>query len=95
MSKPVSRLGDICSGHGCFPPRPIITASSDVYINGQQTARVGDALAPHCCKGSCHPGVITSGSSTVYVNGQPVARITSGVNCGSMIAQGSGNVFVG
>ena len=49
-----ARLGDIGSGHGCFPPTPIISASPDVSINHKPAARLGDPLAPHGC-GVCPP----------------------------------------
>ena len=31
----VTRLGDLCTGHGCYPPRPNITAASTVFVNGK------------------------------------------------------------
>lgn len=95
MAKPAARLGDNCTGHKCFPPRPIIKASNNVNINGIKAARKGDQLAIHCCSGKCHDGIIANGSRTVNINGRPAARITDQVNCGSKIAQGSGNVFIG
>ena len=91
----VSRLGDICTGHGCWPPRPGVTASPDVFVNGIPVHRVGDAWQVHCCDGSCHPGVVVSGSNSVYINGSPAARIGDSINCGSLIAAGSFNTFVG
>lgn len=91
----VARLNDQCTGHGCFSPRPIVSASGNVNINGRGAARLTDALAVHCCGPSCHDGKIAVGSGTVFVNGKPLARIGDDVNCGSVIAQGSGNVFAG
>ena len=63
----VVRLGDICTGHNCFPPRPSVTASTNVSINGRGAVRVGDLWAPHTCETT--PGTQTGGSSTVFVNG--------------------------
>jgi uncharacterized Zn-binding protein involved in type VI secretion len=96
MALPVSRIGDNCSGHSSFVPRPIVEGSGDVFVNGIPCARVGDALAPHGSSSPSppHGGSISSGSATVFVNGQPMARISSAVDCGSVIVQGSGNVFV-
>jgi uncharacterized Zn-binding protein involved in type VI secretion len=93
---PVTRLGDICTGHGCFPPRPSISSSSNVFANGTPVVRVGDAYAPHGC-GNCrpHPGNLVSGSSTVFVNGKPVGRIGDAVSCGSKVMLGSPNVLIG
>ena len=96
MGSPVTRLGDICTGHGCFPSRPNVAASSDVFTNGIGTHRVGDSWAVHGCSNCTpHGGVTASGSGSVFVNGRPCARIGDGVSCGSSIAAGSGNVFAG
>lgn len=91
----VTRIGDFCSGHGCWPPRPSITGSSDVFTNGLNTVRVSDGYLVHCCKYACHPGQLAQGSSSVFVNGLPIGRIGDAVNCGSVAAQGSMNVFAG
>ena len=88
------RLGDICTGHGCFPPRPNIQASGDVFINGRGAHRQGDEWDSHCC-GSCHGGRLAAGSSSVFVNGRPLGRIGDPVDCGSAVATGSPNVFAG
>jgi len=91
-----ARLGDICSGHGCFPPRAGTDASSNVRINGIFAHRLGDGWNTHCCpKQGCHPSNIGGGSGTVRINGKAAARIGDSVACGSVIAQGSSNVFIG
>jgi len=89
-----SRLGDICSGHGCFPPRSGATASSNVFINGIAAHRQGDSWLQHCCD-ICHTGAVSGGSSTVFINGQAATRIGDAIDCGSVLAQGSNNVFIG
>lgn len=93
----IVRLGDICTGHGCWPPRPNTSASSDVFVNGIGVHRVGDAWAAHTCPSipQTHASVQASGSGTVSVNGKPVARVGDSVACGSSNATGSGNVFSG
>lgn len=91
----VTRLGDNCTGHGCWPPRPNVSASPNVYVNGVPVHRQGDAWAVHCCGPSCHAGELASGSSTVYINGKQCGRIGDPVDCGSSVAQGSSNVFAG
>lgn len=91
----VTRLGDNCTGHGCFPPRPSIAASGNVFVNGIGVHRQGDGWATHCCPPPCHAGNLASGSSTVYVNGKQCGRIGDPVSCGSAVAVGSGNVFAG
>lgn len=90
-----ARLGDICTGHDCFPPRAGTAASENVFINGINAHKVGDGWAVHCCSGSCHPSAVSTGSSRVFINGQPAARIGDGIACGSLISQGSNNVFIG
>lgn len=49
MSIPVVRMGDICTGHGCYPARPNVAGSPDVYVNSLPVHRQGDAWAAHCC----------------------------------------------
>lgn len=91
----VARLGDICSGHGCWPPRPNDQASLNVYVNSINTHRESDHWVIHCCDDDCHDGALSRGSSTVFINGLPIARIGDPVSCGSSVAQGSSNVFAG
>jgi uncharacterized Zn-binding protein involved in type VI secretion len=91
-----ARLGDICTGHGCWPPRTGISASTNVFINGRPAHKVGDAWNIHCCpKKGCHPGTVAAGSRGIYINGSPAARIGDSINCGSVIAAGSSNTFFG
>lgn len=91
----VVRLGDICTGHGCWPPRPNVSASGDVFTNNIGTHRVGDGWAPHCCCPipAVHASSQASGSPNVFVNNRAVARIGDSIACGSSNATGSGNVF--
>lgn len=88
----VARKGDVCSGHGCFPPRPSATWSPDTFVNSLNVIRAGDAMLPHCCK-TCHGGVHT-GSHNVYVNGRAIQTCGDGISCGSVQAACSGNTFV-
>lgn len=91
------RLGDICSGHGCWPPRPNCGASGDVFVNGLGQHRVGDPWEPHTCPPipETHAGNAASGSATVFVNGRAACRIGDAVDCGSTMATGSPDVFIG
>ena len=92
----VTRLGDQCTGHGCYPPRPNIQASPNVFCNGIAVHRETDGWAVHCCPPPvCHAGNLASGSSTVFVNGLECGRIGDPVDCGSVVAEGSDNVFCG
>lgn len=92
----VARLGDTCTGHASFPPRPSIEGSGNVFVNGLSAHRRGDGWAAHCNPSpSCHAGSLAGGSGTVYVNGRPLGRIGDMVDCGSAAAQGSPNVHAG
>lgn len=93
----VTRLGDACTGHGCWPPRPSTEASPNVYVNGIAVHRQGDGWGPHTCPSipETHASVLAAGSSTVYVNGKQIGRIGDPVACGSSVAVGSGDVFAG
>ncbi|SMH59456.1 DUF6402 family protein [Azospirillum agricola] len=93
----VCRLGDECTGHGCWPPRPNAGASGDVFVNGRGAHRVGDAWAAHTCpeKPDTHAGVQATGAAAVHVNGRRLARVGDAVSCGSAVAGGSSDVVCG
>lgn len=93
------RLGDICTGHDCFPPRKSTSGSPNVLINYKNAHRVGDSWEVHTCThpdiphGS-HSGIMASGSPNVFVNNLPLARVGDNISCGSTASTGSHNVFV-
>lgn len=89
----VVRVGDKCSGHGDFPPRPAIAGSPNVTLNDLSVVRVGDAFASHCDDDSCHTGVASSGSPNITCNDMAVFRVGDSVSCGSSGAEGSDNGF--
>lgn len=90
-----ARIGNSCSGHGCFPPRMIITGNPKVIIQGMPAATVGDTLLPHACGPNIHSGNIASGSSKVFISGLPAARIGDIISCGSIIMTGANKVNIG
>jgi len=90
----VHRLGDLCTGHGCWGGRVNVGASPDVYVNGLGWHRVGDPWATHCCI-ACHGSVARTGSETVFVNAKAACRVTDDVACGSKMMTGSTTVFCG
>jgi uncharacterized Zn-binding protein involved in type VI secretion len=94
---PVTRLGDLCTGHGCWPSRPSVSGSPNVFVNGVAAHRQGDAWAAHTCPAipETHASVLASGSGTVFVNGKQLGRIGDPVACGSSVATGSPDVFAG
>ena len=87
----VSRITDNCTGHTGCPPRPADQGSDNVFVNNLNCHRQTDSWVTHCD----HPGNLTSGSSTVFVNNLQCSRIGDPVNEGSVVAQGSSNVFAG
>ena len=91
----VCRLGDVCTGHDGFAPRPCVQGSPNVFVNGLPAHRLGDAWSGHSDGNSTHAAILAGGSATVFVNGKPLGRIGDPVSCGSRVATGSGNVFAG
>jgi uncharacterized Zn-binding protein involved in type VI secretion len=93
----VTRRGNACTGHGCWPPRPSTGGSPDVFANGIAVHRQGDAWAAHTCPEipQTHASVLASGSTTVFANGRQLGRIGDPVACGSSVAAGSPDVFAG
>ena len=94
MSMPVVRLGDSCSGHDDYSPRPSVSGSTNVFVNGIPAHRMGDAWDIHSTDSS-HTGSAIAGSSTVFANGIPLCRIGDAIDCGSTMVTGSPNVFSG
>ncbi|QNI20955.1 PAAR repeat-containing protein [Vibrio phage vB_pir03] len=98
MGKPASSGTQPCTGHGCFPPSTVTGTSPDVTINGQPAMLAGDPMAPHTCVRKPYPthgSTIVGGSGTVLINGKPSVRIGDPVGCGSAVAGGSSDVFIG
>lgn len=91
----ISRQGDTCTGEGCFPPRPSVEGSPNVFVNGQPAHRRDDGWATHSCGDSSHDGTLIGGSGSVFVNGKAVARVGDDISCGAAIAVGSADVFAG
>ena len=91
-----TRKGDYCTGHGCYPPRPSITGSPNVYTNNRPAIRRTDWYAAHGCNRCIpHPGQLKKGSQTVFINMLDAGRIGDPIDCGSFVAQGSQNVYIG
>lgn len=92
MCPSIVLLGDLGTDHDGFHPSPVITASSDVFLDSKPLARQGDALQPHNKPGSPpHPRSISGGIDSVLVNGKPIAVTGSTVGCGGvMIGSSSG-----
>lgn len=90
-----ARKGDQCTGHGSFFPRANDEGSPNVFINGKAAHRQGDHWVHHDDRDTSHDSTLSEGSGTVFINGKQAGRIGDSVACGSVIAQGSDNVFIG
>lgn len=98
-----ARKGDGGTGHKNFPPRSNNEGSPNVYVNGLPVHRKGDSWEEHCYMypngvsntSMCHTSYLAGGSTTVFINGLECGRIADPVDCGSAVAEGSGNVFIG
>lgn len=92
---PATRITDVCTGHGCWPPRPSCSGSPDVFTNNLNQMRVTDCYVTHCCPPPCHGGMLAKGSSTVWVNNLQAGRQGDPVDCGSYADQHSPDVYMG
>jgi uncharacterized Zn-binding protein involved in type VI secretion len=96
----ISRIGDMSTGHGCFPPTALVqTSVTKTYFNGILASVVdsGCQHAPHTCGITTHAGSTrspSSGASKTYIEGFPAARIGDNIACGDAIAEGSANSFI-
>ena len=86
------RHSDICSGHGCWPPRPNNGASPNVFVNGLGWHRKGDPWLPHTCPPipETHSGVAAQGSPTIFVNGERASNPTDFESVRKLIDKGLG-----
>jgi uncharacterized Zn-binding protein involved in type VI secretion len=96
----VSRLGDMSTGHGCFPPTALVsTPVVKTFFNGKLASVVDPACrhAPHTCGIVTHADATrapSSGASKTFIEGKPAARIADDIQCGDAIAEGSTNSFI-
>ena len=91
---PCHRKGDICTGHSCFPPRPSVQGSPNVFTNNIPQHRLTDKWAVHACgPPPGHSSVLCQCSPNVFANTLAVARKGDPVCCGSACATHSPNVF--
>lgn len=97
----IVRIGDMSTGHSCFPPTPMaVSPVSKTFINGVNPGVVdsGSQHVAHSCGNTVHPNSTrthSSGSSNTFIEGKPAARIGDNISCGDAVGQGSPNTFVG
>lgn len=88
----VTRRTDVCTGHGCWPPRPPCSWSPDVFANNLEAIRINDCWEVHCCP-PCHGGT-SVGTHTVFVNGRDWQVTGDPIDCGSSDSVHSPDVTV-
>lgn len=68
-----------------------------MFVNGIPLHCAGHGWAPHTCPDvpETHASVLADGWPTVYAEGRRVGYVGAPVACGSTVAEGSPNVFVG
>lgn len=92
--RPVSRLGDITTGHGCYSPSTGVTSAATVFANGILVHTQTNTFTPHTCGDGTHPDVIVGGSAKVLVEGKPIARLGDALAPGgALMAVASWSVF--
>lgn len=92
--RPVSRIGDITTGHQCYSPSVGTSSAKTVFADGVLVHCVGDKFTPHTCGDSVHSDVLVGGSAKVYVEGRPIARLGDVLAPGgALMAQASWTVF--
>jgi uncharacterized Zn-binding protein involved in type VI secretion len=96
----VSRIGDMSTGHGCFPPTALVsTPVAKTFFNGKLASVVDSSClhAPHICGLVIHAGSTrspSSGASKTFIEGKFAARIGDNIACGDAIGEGSPNSFI-
>ena len=71
----------------------LAAGSGDVFVNGAEAVRIGDAVTGHGVAPHDSP-TMAAGSGSVFVNGIAVCRAGDAATCGHS-ASGSGDVFAG
>lgn len=103
MTIQIGLAGAPLSSHGHQPPIPLPAPAgfaSNVIVNGQPVHHVGNTMVIHPIPGTfppiphIPPDVIIEGYAKVFCNGTPLAKFLSKTQHGSMVMQGSRNVFV-
>lgn len=97
----VIRIGDMSTGHGCFPPTPMAESPvSKTFINGIKPGVVASTSThvTHSCGVVVHPQgparSHSSGASKTFIEGFLAARIGDDISCGDTCGEGSPNTFI-
>jgi uncharacterized Zn-binding protein involved in type VI secretion len=91
MSRAIVRLGNLCSGHGFYPPRANNQGSPNTFIKGFAIHRETDSWLQHCktvVPFDCHVSIMGTCTPGFLINGLAVAKVGDPVVCGSFCAEG-------
>lgn len=91
----ISRLGDLESGHQCYYPVVLVTASPNVAVNKIFAGMEGCITKTHSCpKKPPHIDVVKKGSIKVRINKVGAAQIGSILQPGAAVmCEGSHSVY--
>lgn len=93
---PITRVGDLSTGHDDCSAVPAVTGASNVLVNGQPVVCVGDSYAPHgCIHHPSHVGHLIEGAPSFFINGKAVGRVGDAISCGQKVAEGASFCIVG
>lgn len=92
--RPISRIGDITTGHQCYSPSVGVNSAKTVFADGVLVHCIGDKFTPHTCGQDTHPDVLVGGAIKVIVEGRPVSRLGDILAPGgALMAEASWTVF--
>lgn len=92
----VTRVGDKCTGHDGYEPKPLIEGSKTFKVDGRFVGLVGCHYEEHSKPNAdTHQDYIAEGAPSVFIEGKPVARIGDKVSNGGTVAEGSTTFIIG
>jgi hypothetical protein len=91
------RVGDVSTGHGCWPPTTAAVGSVTSFTDQLPQVRMTDAYVLHCCPGppGCHPVMAAQGSQTAFTDQLASHCVGHALSCGDIAAIGSLTSFKG
>ena len=93
---PITRVGDLSTGHDDCSAVPAVTGASNFLVNGQPVVCVGDSYASHgCIHHPSHAGHLIEGAPSFFINGKAVGRVGDAISCGQKVAEGANFFIVG
>lgn len=92
----VTRVGDKCTGHDGYEPKPLIEGSKTFKVDGKPIGLVGCHYEEHSKPNAdTHQDYIAEGAPSFFIEGKPVARIGDKVSNGGTVAEGSTTFIIG